>query len=101
MDNRLKLHEELVSILGTRNVYYQPPETITINYPAIIYSRIDINNKFANNTVYKQKNKYRIIVIDVNPESIIVEKMSLFKTIKFERPYISNNLNHNSFLLYY
>lgn len=100
-EKRLELHEILVGILGTRNVYYQPPETTTINYPAIIYSRADIKNTFANNNVYGQDHKYRVIVIDANPDSNFVEKMSLLKTAKFERHYTIHNLNHDAFMVYY
>ena len=32
MDRRLKLHEELCDILGSRNVYFQPPETVKMKY---------------------------------------------------------------------
>ena len=39
MDRRLQLHEELCSVLGSRNVYFQPPETIKLTYPCIIYSK--------------------------------------------------------------
>ena len=42
MGNRLELHEILVDALGSRNVYYQPPENIKITYPAIVYSKTDI-----------------------------------------------------------
>ena len=85
MDDRFELHEKLVAILGTRNVYYQPPESVKISYPAIVYSRADIGNVFADNEVYGQNHKYRIVIIDSNPDSIIVSKMSLFKTARFER----------------
>lgn len=101
MTNRLELHEELASILGTRNVYYQPPESVKINYPAIIYSRADIDNAFADNGVYGQKHKYRIVVVDANPDSNFVYKISILKTAKFERHYAVNNLNHDSFVIYY
>ena len=78
MGRRLDLHEELVSILGTNQVYYQPPESIKLKYPAIVYSRANIKNDFANNGVYIQKTSYRVTVIDANPDSVIVEKLSKF-----------------------
>lgn len=101
MNTRLELHDMLASILGTKNVYFQPPETLKLNYPAIVYSRIDLPNKHADNSVYKQNFKYRVIVIDQDPDSEIVSKISLIPTCRFERHYAANNLNHDAFIIYY
>lgn len=98
---RLKLHEELCSILGSRSVYFQPPESLRMQYPAIVYSRSDIANTHANNDVYQQNIKYKVTVIDGKPDSIITEKLSTFKYAVFERHYTSNNLNHDQFTVSY
>ena len=92
---RLELHELLAELLGSRNVYYQPPESVRMNYPAIKYSRDDIQNTFANNNVYMQKYTYEITVIDEDPDSEIVDKISKLPTARFERHYTSDDLNHD------
>ena len=38
MDSRLKLQELLEKLLESKNVYYQPPESKKMEYPAIKYS---------------------------------------------------------------
>ena len=101
MDQRLKLHELLCEILGSRNVYFQPPESLKMEYPAIRYSRGDIDNRYANNNPYIQSRQYEIIVIDRDPDSEIVSKISRLPKCSFNRHYISNNLNHDVFTLYY
>lgn len=101
MDRRIQLHKELVTILGTRNVYFQPPETIKIVYPAIIYSRTSMPSKYANNLVYNNRVAYEIIVVDSNPDSTIVKSMSMFKTVRHIRNYKKNELNHDVFSLVY
>lgn len=101
MHNRLDLHELLCEVLGSRNVYYSPPESVKIKYPAIVYSRSDIDNKFANDSVYKQSHVYSITVIDDDPDSEIVERMSNIPKCKFDRHFVSDNLNHDLFTLYY
>ena len=101
MHNRLDLHELLCEVLGSRNVYYSPPATIRIKYPAIVYSRSDIDNKFANDSVYNQSHVYSITVIDDDPDSEIVERMSLIPRCKFDRHFVSDNLNHDTFTIYY
>ena len=75
MASRLKLQTELEELLGTKNVYYSPPASLKMQYPAIVYSRSDIDNAHANNSVYKQEYPYEITVIDRNPDSEIVKKV--------------------------
>lgn len=101
MASRLKLQTVLETLLGSENVYYQPPESMFIKYPAIIYSRYKIENKFANNKVYRQLHPYLITVIDEDPDSEIVEKISQLSTCRFDRHYVSDNLNHDTFILYF
>ena len=101
MASRLELQTELETLLGSENVYYQPPSSIEMNYPAIVYSRYKIENKFANNKVYKQLHAYQIIVIDEDPDSEIVEKVSKLPKCRFDRHYVSDNLNHDAFVLYF
>ena len=101
MANRLELHELLCGILGSRNAYYQPPASVQMKYPAIKYSRKDIENSYADNSVYMQSLAYEVTVIDEDPDSEIVEKVSKLPTCSFERHYEADNLNHDVFILYY
>jgi len=103
---RLSLQTVLQTLIGVRsdggaNVYFQPPASVEMNYPAIVYSRDKIENTFADNQVYKQKRRYSIIVIDPNPDSTIAEKVSKLPTVIYDRGYQVDNLNHDAFKLYY
>lgn len=101
MNKRLELHELLCRVLGSRNVYFQPPESVKMKYPAIVYSRNRIENTSADNVVYKQDLSYKITVIDPDPDSEIVERVSRIPNIVYDRPYTANNLNHDVFTLFY
>lgn len=101
MGNRLELHNILCDILGTRNAYFQPPESVQMSYPAIVYSRDDVENFHANNKVYSQYTMYQVIVIDKNPDSEIVKKVSRLPLCSFDRHYKADNLNHDAFILYF
>ncbi len=101
MNNRLKLHELLCETLGSRQVYFQPPESVKMKYPAIVYSRNRIDNEHADDDVYMQSPSYSVTVIDKNPDSEIVENISLLPRCRFDRHYISDNLNHDTFIIYY
>lgn len=101
MNRREELHEILCEALGSRNVYFQPPESIKMKYPAIVYSRDDIDNSFANNSVYMQSLAYSVTVIDSDPDSEIVDKVSKLPRCQYDRHYKADNLNHDMFTIYY
>lgn len=101
MDKRIELQAILEEILGSRNVYFQPPSSVRMSYPAIVYSRKRIDNLHANNSVYMQDHSYELTVIDKDPDSEIVSRVSELLLCRFERHYKSDNLNHDVFTLYY
>lgn len=101
MGTRLELHEVLCNIIGSRNVYYQPPESIQMKYPAIVYSRNDISNKYGDDIPYMQSVSYQVTVIDKDPDSTIVSDIAKLPYCRFNRHFTSDNLNHDVFTLYY
>lgn len=101
MANREDFQTLLESILDSRNVYFQPPENIKMKYPAIVYERDNIQNNFADNSVYAQSQVYMVTVIDEDPDSKFVEKISQLPTARFNRHFTSDNLNHDVFTIRY
>lgn len=102
MDQRLKLQNKLEEFLGSRNVYYQPPETIRMEYPAIVYSKDDIETIHSDNSIHLKNTRYKITVIDRKPDNPVIDK--LLKNIQycsFDTHYISDNLHHDVLILYY
>lgn len=97
MNSRLKLDSILKELCS--NVYYQPPANLSMKYPAIVYSRSDINNDFADNKVYSQSHEYMVTVIDKNPDSEIVDKVSQLLGCRYNRNFKSDNLNHDVFII--
>lgn len=91
----------LEDLLGSRNVYFQPPASVRMKYPAIVYSLYNIWNTFADNNSYMQKTAYAVTVIDKNPDSEIVKAVSTLPLCSFDRFYVSDNLNHTTFTLFY
>ena len=102
MGRRLKLHEELCDILESNNVYFQPPENVKLVYPCIIYSRSDIDTEYANNKVYRYTRAYELMVIGDDPDETISDGLlNHFSMIRHGRHFVSDNLNHDTFILYY
>lgn len=88
-------------LLESRNVYYNPPESVRMKYPAIVYNRSRINNIHANNRVYKQNHSYEVTVITSDPDASIIDKISKLPMCSFDRTFVSDNLYHNVFTLYH
>lgn len=100
MKARTELQALFEELLGSRNVYYQPPESVKMKYPAIVYSLEDFDSKHANNRPYMQSPYYQATLIDSNPESEFVMKILQIPYCKFARHFKSDNLNHFVFNIY-
>ena len=102
MAKRADLHEELCTILGTRNVYFTPPESVRMSYDAIRYELGGKDIKRANNRLYLFTNRYDGVVITRDPDTTIPDAiLSHFEMCSFGSPYTADNLNHYPFTLYY
>ncbi len=101
MGNRLNLSAIFKEILGSDNVYFQPPASIKMRYPAIVYSLKNIGNIHASDLVYRQLSEYQVTVIDSNPDSEIVRKVSVLRYCKFDRCYTADGLNHTVFSIHH
>ena len=102
MASRLELHEELCEVLGSRNVYFQPPETVKMIYDAIRYQLGGNAVKRANNSVYQSVNQYEGVVITRDPDTTIPNALLMrFQMCSLGRPYTADNLNHYPFTIYY
>ena len=87
--------------MGNRNVYFQPPSTLKMNYPAIRYELNSIDNTHADNKVFTQNISYKVTLIDEDPDSEYVGKLSKLPKCAFNTSYPSDGLNHWVFTLYF
>lgn len=98
---RIQLHQMLVDVLDSKNVYFQPPESTKLKYPCIIYSLDDIDADYADDIPYIDNRRYSVTVIDRDPDSLIRDKISQMKTSSYERGFTSDNLYHYVFNIFY
>lgn len=101
MDKQAKLQTLLEGLLGSRNVYYQPPANLLMKYPAIRYSLSDIDSKYANNKTYSYSNRYELVVIDYLPDNSVVQKILDLPLASFDRRYTQDGLVHDVITLYF
>jgi hypothetical protein len=101
MGSRVQLQTLLETLLGSSNVYFQPPENLQMHYPCIVYRRNDVDTRFANNLPYTNTTRYQIMTIDRNPDSLIPGKIASLPMCSFDRHYTAQNLNHDVYNIYY
>lgn len=99
MGTRLELHNILLGI--TNNVYFQPPPSLRMQYPCIVYERSGGDTKFADNNPYTFTKRYKITAITNDPDNDLVDKLARLPRCVYDRPYIVDNLNHDVFNLYF
>ena len=101
MDKRLQLQTLLETLLGSRNVYFQPPSNIQMKFPAIIYERDNSWVEHASNLPYAHQKRYQVTVVDPNPDSLLPDKVEKLPLCSFNRHFVVDNLNHNVFSIYF
>lgn len=100
--SREELQMVLESILGSRNVYFQPPESFKLSYPCIVYELGNVSMLYANDKPYLHDKSYTVTLIDGDPDSELVLQLLLqLPYCDFDRYYAADNLNHWVFTLFY
>ena len=101
MADRLDLQGLLEELLESRNVYYKPPESIKMQYPAIRYSKKNIQSVYANNSKYLMRDCYELIVISRSPDHPVIKKLLALPYCSYDRLYVADNLYHDVLTIYY
>lgn len=101
MASRLELQTKLEELLGSRNVYHQPPANKMMQYDAIRYSLSNPDSRFADDRRYKFMKCYDLIVISRLPDPEVVDKILELPYSSIGKPYVADNLNHYPITLYF
>lgn len=99
MDRRLELQALLEELLGCKHVYFQPPSSIRMQYPAIRYKRKTFNTTHANNRIYVSCPIYELILIGDKADGNLAAKILELPMCSHVSHYVSDNLNHDVFNL--
>ena len=101
MRSRLELQTKLEEISGTKHVYFTPPPSLKMEYPAIRYKRGKIDTRYADNKKYISMTRYVVTVISRRPMDPLVDKIMELPYCTHDRDYESDNLYHVSMTLYF
>lgn len=103
---RTDLHDVFIGVLGTTDqspsrVYFQPPATIELVYPCIIYKQDGRKNFFSNGKTYVKMNRYTVTVVDEDPDSEIRDKVLDLPFCSQNTSFAVDGLNHSVYTLYF
>lgn len=99
--SRLEIQDRLEALDTSLHVYYQPPASVRIKYPAIIYHLNDIDQRWADDYLYKKDRSYLLTLVHYDPDNDIIEKLLwAFPKLRYDRTYTSDNLYHYVYVLY-
>ena len=101
MATRLQLHSKLCDILGSDHVYYQPPSSIRMSYPCIVYELDMIDGPRADDTLYLQQRRYAVKYISRDPDNKVIDAFLEIPYCVFDRRFVAENLYHDCFDLYF
>lgn len=81
-------------------VYFQPPENLKIEYPAIVFHLSKIEVDRASDVPYKGAKEYSVILITKDPEPDVIDEILKIPYSSLDTTYISDGMNHFVFTIY-
>jgi hypothetical protein len=99
--DREQVQAFLEQLLGSRNVYFQPPANVQMAYPAIVYSRDTITSDHADDIPYLSRTRYEVTIIDRDPENPVIGVLAKRPLSSFSRHFVVDELNHDVFNIYF
>ena len=100
--NRDGLSDIFHNTLGVKNVYFQPPTSVHIKYPCVVYKRLPYSTLKADNRLYRAYGHYQATYITKDPDSDIpLQMLNTFEMISHNSRFTSDNLYHDVFDIYY
>ena len=97
---RIILHQKLESLLGTRNVYFQPPTGTQLKFPCIVYNLSTANDVHADDQIYRRLYRYSLTYITKDPDDPKRDLIDNLQYCSFDRVVASDNLYHYYYTIY-
>lgn len=101
-NRRLGLQAKLEEILGSSNVYFQPPDDSRMIYPCLVFEINGDDRKAADNLAYSWMPRYQVTFIRPgDPDSPVIQKLVELPLCSFSRHFSTSGLNHDVFVIYH
>lgn len=82
-------------------IHFQPPESVKLEYPCVLYEFDNYRDFNANDRKHITREKYIVTHIYKDPTQNLRETiMSLFIYVYFDRVFVADNLYHDVYTVY-
>lgn len=97
------LQAELQTLMGEEvKVYFEPPENLKLKYPCIVFDRTNALIDYADNKPYHVTKRYTVTLISKTSDNEdFLDKLLWFPMSTYDRQFITENLVHDVFSIYY
>lgn len=98
------LLEDMIAkyVTGSKqHVWFQPPSSVYLAYPCIIYNLSGKDSLHADNQKYRTFNKYTVTVIGHDPEFSLLADLEEMQYCSFDRQFSIDGLYHTTYTLYF
>lgn len=100
MDRVQKLRSIFVDEVGVKNVYFQPPSTVKMEFPCIVYEISAPDDEHADNQIYIDRLRWKVTLITRSPKPKEFTRLRYVQSCVFDRHYTADNLHHYAFEIY-
>ena len=103
MASRLQLQADLEA-LNIGKPYFQPPSSVRLTYPCILYDGARSEVTYASDRAYTITKQYTLIYVTRDPDEAqasIETIVRAFPMCSHDRSYVADNLHHEVFSLFY
>ncbi len=83
------------------NVYFQPPESLKMEYPCIVYELEGVQVRKADDGPYSIHDRYQVTFIRHEPDSPVIRELLGLPFSSFSRHFATSGLNHDVFVIYH
>ena len=101
MGSRQELALILKDVMEDNATYFQPPEDVKLIYPCLIYTLQSLEHRTANDAKYNKYRRYTLLLISRDKDEPLVDKIEDLPFCSHQNHYVSDNLYHDAFTLYY
>lgn len=99
---RMKIQEMLKKHLGIKNLYFDPPRSIQMKFPCVVYDMENPVIQYADDRPYQFSYRWNITIIDRDGTKgeYYLRKMLELPYCSFDRKFVTDNLYHFIFTLH-
>lgn len=98
-----ELQEILQGIIGDKGkAYFQPPESMKLKYPCIVFDRTNALTNYADNKPYQITKRYTITLMTKTADNDeFVDQLLQLPMCTYDRQFINDNIVHDVFNIYF